>query len=118
MKLRSLGTSIVAFAVATLVGAPATVAHHSFASEFDANRPIEVEGVVKEMRLRFGAIIANGQGTMKGQIFRLAHLGYYDALELFAAIAGLEVALHKLGHKFELGSGVRRAQEVYLSHAG
>ena len=74
--------------------------------------------IVKEMRTRFGAIIANGQGTMKGQIFRLAHLGYYDALELFAAIAGLEVVLHKLGHKFELGSGVRRAQEVYLSHAG
>jgi aspartate aminotransferase-like enzyme len=74
--------------------------------------------IVKEMRSRFGAIIANGQGTMKGQIFRLAHLGYYDAMELFAAIAGLEVALHKLGHKFELGSGVRRAQEVYLSHAG
>ncbi len=74
--------------------------------------------IVKEMRTRFGAIIANGQGTMKGQIFRLAHLGYYDALELFSVIAGLEVALHKLGHKFELGSGVRRAQEVYLSHAG
>jgi len=74
--------------------------------------------IVKEMRTRFGAIIANGQGTMKGQIFRLAHLGYYDALELFSAIAGLEVALHKLGHKFELGSGVRRAQEVYLEHVG
>lgn len=74
--------------------------------------------IVKEMRSRFGAIIANGQGTMKGQIFRLAHLGYYDSLELFAAIAGLEVALHKLGHKFELGRGVQRAQQVYLSHAG
>ncbi len=73
--------------------------------------------IVKEMRSRFGAIIANGQGTMKGQIFRLAHLGYYDSLELFAAIAGLEVALHKLGHKFELGRGVQRAQQVYLSHA-
>lgn len=73
--------------------------------------------VVKEMRSRFGAIIANGQGSMKGQIFRLAHLGYYDALELFAAIAGLEIALYKLGHKCELGSGVRRAQEVFLRHA-
>lgn len=73
--------------------------------------------IVKEMRSRFGAVIANGQGSMKGQIFRMAHLGYYDALELFAAIAGLEIALNKLGYKCELGSGVRRAQEVYLSHA-
>src|SRR5262249_50167883 len=31
--------------------------------------------IVKEFRNRFGAIIANGQGSMKGQIFRIAHLG-------------------------------------------
>jgi aspartate aminotransferase-like enzyme len=73
--------------------------------------------VVKEMRSRFGAIISNGQGSMKGQIFRLAHLGYYDALDLFAVIAGLEIALRSLGHKIELGSGVRAAQEVYLQHS-
>jgi aspartate aminotransferase-like enzyme len=70
--------------------------------------------IVKEMRNRFGAIIANGQGSMKGKIFRLAHLGYYDVPELFAAVAALELALLKLGQKIELGSGVRAAQEVYL----
>jgi len=32
-----------------IVGVPAS-AHHSFASEFDASRPVEVLGVVKEMR--------------------------------------------------------------------
>jgi Family of unknown function (DUF6152) len=36
-------------AATLLAGAPAA-AHHSFASEFDANRPVEVVGVVKEMR--------------------------------------------------------------------
>jgi len=70
--------------------------------------------IVKEMRTRFGAIVSNGQGEMKGKIFRLAHLGYYDAMDLFAAIAALEIALTRLGHKVELGSGVRAAQEVYL----
>ena len=70
--------------------------------------------IVKDLRSRFGAIISNGQGSMKGQIFRLAHLGYYDALDLFAVIAGLEITLRKVGHKMELGAGVRAAQEVYL----
>ncbi|HEV2177195.1 MAG TPA: alanine--glyoxylate aminotransferase family protein [Terriglobia bacterium] len=73
--------------------------------------------IVKEMRSRFGAIISNGQGSMKGQIFRLAHLGYYDFLDLLAVVGGLEIVLQKLGHTVELGSGVRAAQEVYLRHS-
>ena len=32
-----------------IVGVP-SLAHHSFASEFDASRPVEVMGIVKEMR--------------------------------------------------------------------
>ena len=73
--------------------------------------------IVKEMRSRFGAIVANGQGSMKGKIFRLAHLGYYDAVDLFAALAALEIVLLKVGHKVELGSGIRAAQEAYLRRA-
>jgi len=73
--------------------------------------------IVKEMRARFGAIVANGQGSMKGKIFRLAHLGYYDAVDVFAALAALEIVLLKVGHKVELGSGVRAAQETYLRRA-
>jgi len=65
-----------------------------------------------------GAIMANGQGSMKGKIFRLAHLGYYDAPDLFAVLAALEIVLLKAGQKIELGSGVRAAQEVYLQRAG
>ena len=73
--------------------------------------------IVKELRTRFGAIIANGQGSMKGQIFRLAHLGYYDIADLFAVFAALEIVLLKLGQKVELGAGVRAVQDVYLKHA-
>jgi len=70
--------------------------------------------IVKGLRNRFGAIVSNGQGSMKGEIFRFAHLGYYDTLDLFASVAALEVVLRKLGVGIELGSGVRAAQEVYL----
>ena len=73
--------------------------------------------IVKELRTSFGAIIANGQGSMKGQIFRLAHLGYYDIADLFAVFAALEIALVKLGQDVVLGSGVKAVEEVYLRHA-
>ena len=84
------------------------------------NAPPGVEStkVVKEMRARFGAILTDGQGTMKGKMFRVAHLGYYDVLDLFAVIGGLEVALKQVGCKVELGSGVRAAQSVYLRRSG
>ena len=70
--------------------------------------------IVKEIRNRFGAIITNGQGSMKGKIFRLAHLGYYDFLDLVSVVTALEIALVKLGHRTELGAGIRAAEEVYL----
>jgi aspartate aminotransferase-like enzyme len=70
--------------------------------------------IIKELRNRFGAIVANGQGDMKGKIFRLAHLGYYDVADLLAVVAALEIGLSKLGYKLELGSGVRAAQQAYL----
>jgi len=70
--------------------------------------------IVKEIRNRFGAIITNGQGTMKGKIFRLAHLGYYDFLDLISVVTALEIALVKLGQRVDLGAGVRAAEEVYL----
>jgi aspartate aminotransferase-like enzyme len=80
------------------------------------NAPAGIEStkVVKEMRSRFGAILTDGQGSMKGHMFRIAHLGYYDFLDLVAILGGLEIALQKVGHKVELGSGVRAAQNVYL----
>ncbi len=69
--------------------------------------------IVKEFRSRFGAVIANGQGTMKGQIFRIAHLGYFDFADLFAVVAGLEIILNANGHSVKYGTGVAAVQEVY-----
>ena len=73
--------------------------------------------IVKEFRNRFGAIIANGQGSMKGQIFRIAHLGYFDFADLFAVVAGLEIILHANGHAVEFGAGVRAVEEIYVEAA-
>ena len=123
--IRKIGRENLIANAATLAEATRAAAHalglKVFAAASPANALTAIQApegmdsgtIVKEMRTRFGAIIANGQGSMKGKIFRLAHLGYYDAPDLFALLAALEIVLNKLGHKVELGSGVRAAQEVY-----
>jgi aspartate aminotransferase-like enzyme len=73
--------------------------------------------IVKEFRNRFGAIVANGQGSMKGRIFRLAHLGYFDFADLFATIAALEIILNANGYPVQYGTGVAAAQQVYARAA-
>ena len=73
--------------------------------------------IVKDYRKRFGSIIANGQGSMQGQIFRVAHLGYFDFSDLFAVVAQLELILAANGHPVKFGSGVAAVQQVYADHA-
>jgi len=73
--------------------------------------------IVKEFKSRFGSIIANGQGSMKGQIFRIAHLGYFDFTDLFAMVAELELILEANGVPVKLGSGVAAVQNVYAEIA-
>lgn len=70
--------------------------------------------IVKAYRSQFGSIIANGQGTMKGRIFRIAHLGYFDFADLFAVVAELELILHQKGVPVSFGKGVAAVQKVYL----
>ncbi len=73
--------------------------------------------IVKDFRGRFGAIIANGQGSMKGQIFRIAHLGYFDFADLFSVIAELEIILAANGYPVKYGTGVAAVQHAYVDIA-
>ena len=70
--------------------------------------------IVKEFRERFGAVVANGQGEMKGKIFRIAHLGYYDYLDTIGIIAALEQVVSAAGGRAEFGAAVAAAQNVYV----
>jgi aspartate aminotransferase-like enzyme len=71
--------------------------------------------VVKAIKTEFGAVIANGQGEMKGSLFRIAHLGYFDYMDTLAIIGALEHVLASLGCDVELGHGVTAAQREYAS---
>ncbi len=63
---------------------------------------------------RFGITVAEGQDRAKGKIIRIAHLGYYDRLDMIMVISALEMLLKQMGYSFELGKGVRAAEEVFL----
>jgi aspartate aminotransferase-like enzyme len=82
-----------------------------------APQGLDSSEIVKGFRAQFGSIIANGQGSMKGQIFRIAHLGYFDFADLFAVIAELELILYSKGIAVELGKGVAAVQKVYAEAA-
>lgn len=73
--------------------------------------------VVAGLRENFGAVVANGQGEMKGKLFRIAHIGYYDYLDTIGVIGALEHVLAATGAPVELGAGLRAAQEVYAAAA-
>ena len=70
--------------------------------------------IVKELKSRFGATVANGQGEMKGQLFRVAHLGYFDYMDTLALVGALEhVAIEAFAMPVQLGTALTAAQEVY-----
>lgn len=75
---------------------------------------IDGEKLVKVMRDEYGVGIAGGQSELKGKVFRVASMGYMNQFDIIVAISCLEIVLSKLGYKFELGSGVKAAQEVFL----
>ena len=74
---------------------------------------------VKELKARFGAIITNGQGEMKGQIFRIAHLGFFDYMDTIALIGALEQVVTKSLPQLAIpfGAGLVAAQKLYAERS-
>jgi aspartate aminotransferase-like enzyme len=74
---------------------------------------------VKELKARFGAIITNGQGEMKGQIFRIAHLGFFDYMDTIALIGALEQVIVKSLPQLNIpfGAGLIAAQKLYAERS-
>ena len=73
--------------------------------------------LVKILREKHGITIAGGQASLKGKIFRIAHLGYITEFDLITGISGLEMVLGELGYRFKLGAGVVAAEEVFSETA-
>jgi len=77
--------------------------------------PAGVDGtdVVKGLRDRFGITIANGQGELKGKIFRLGHIGWFDVFDITTQLAAVELVLAELGADVERGVAVTAAVEAF-----
>jgi aspartate aminotransferase-like enzyme len=73
---------------------------------------------LQRLETRFGVKLAGGQLQLKGQIFRIAHFGMLDELDILATLAGMELVLLELSHPVTLGSGVAAASRVLAEGAG
>lgn len=81
--------------------------------------PESIDGrkVVARLRRDYGIRVADGQERLKGKIFRVAHMGYLDKLDMIAFASALELTLRASGWPLELGAAVSAVQRVYAEAA-
>jgi aspartate aminotransferase-like enzyme len=82
--------------------------------------PKSIDGrkVVEHLRRDYGVRVADGQERLKGKIFRVAHMGYLDKLDMIAFASALELALRDCGWPSEIGAAVSAVQGVYAEAGG
>ncbi len=73
---------------------------------------ISVPDIRSTLKNDFDIVVANGQNDLKDKIFRMGTLGFVCDRDVLASVSALEATLYKLGHKFELGKGVKAAIEI------
>lgn len=74
---------------------------------------IKSNSVYSGLRDRANITIAGGQDELKGKIFRIAHLGYFDELDVLTVLSALEIILRQEGYKnFEPGASIAAASRI------
>jgi len=67
----------------------------------------------KEMRESFRVVTAGGQGSVKGKIFRIGHMGICPMSDLLATYAAVEAVMARFGVKVPRGAAVKAISEFY-----
>ena len=104
-------------AAATAMGLPlyAPDGHGSPAITAVAPTTVDAEQVRSMMKKKFDIVLAGGQDGLKGQIFRIGHLGFVCDRDILTAISALEATITELGHTGSTpGAGVAAAAKVLL----
>ncbi len=73
---------------------------------------IDAAELLARLETRYGVKLASGQLALKGRIFRLAHFGLLDELDILATLAAIELVLDELGHPVTLGAAAAAASVV------
>lgn len=71
--------------------------------------------IVGLLRSKYGIIVAPGQGPLKGKVFRIGHLGWFEPLDILRFFGALELVLAELGYQVKFGAAVAAAEEVLNS---
>ncbi len=61
---------------------------------------------------RFGILVAGGQGSLKGKIWRVGHMNTVGPREILMITSVVELALKQSGAEIDLGKGVQAALET------
>ncbi len=77
------------------------------------NSPVDSDELLKLLASRWGVTLAPGQGRLKGRIFRIGHIGWYDVFDIVTALSAVELGLDELGAEIERGVAATRALEAY-----
>ena len=74
---------------------------------------IDSDELLLHLRDRYGVTLAPGQAHLKGKIFRIGHIGWFDVFDIATALAAIERSLTELGAEIEPGVAVTRAFEAF-----
>ncbi|HSQ02241.1 MAG TPA: alanine--glyoxylate aminotransferase family protein [Methanobacterium sp.] len=66
------------------------------------------------MRNKYRIELAGGQDHLKGNVFRIGHMGNITHREIISTMAAIEMSLKEYGYEVELGTGVAVVQESYM----
>jgi serine---pyruvate transaminase len=76
---------------------------------------VDGDDLLRHLRDRHGVTLAPGQGALKGKIFRIGHIGWFDVFDIASALAAVELSLTELGADIERGVAVPAAFEAFES---
>jgi serine---pyruvate transaminase len=76
---------------------------------------IDSDELLLHLRDRHGVTLAPGQSQLKGKVFRIGHIGWFDVFDIGSALAAVELSLTELGADIERGAAVPAAFEAFES---